>query len=74
MGNDDDGLVVIAHEPIKGFLYLMLTFSVEGAGSLVKKQDSWLPHQSPGNRNSLLLSARKTYTSLTDHSVNTLRE
>ena len=74
MSNDDDGLVVIAHKPIEGFLYLCLTFCVEGAGGLVKKQDSRLPHQSPGNRNSLLLSTGKTDTSLSDHSVDPVRE
>ena len=55
-------------------LHLMLRLSVKSTRSLIKKDDLWLAHKSPSNRDALLLSTREAGAALTHQSIITVWE
>ena len=59
MGDDDHGLVESLAGHLEQTQYILTGFAVQISRRFIRQQDSWLCCQSPGNGNSLLLSARK---------------
>ena len=74
MSDDYDSLLRRLDQRVKSLLHLMLALGIKRTGSLIKKDNLWLAHESPSNGDSLLLAAGKAYASFTDFSVESLRE
>ena len=68
MRHNYDGLLATFDQVIKGFLNLMLTFSVKGRGCFVEKQDFRFANQGPCNCYSLFLASTQFDTSFSNHS------
>lgn len=60
----NDNRCAVAHDRVEGLLHLPLRILVKGACCLVEKQDAWFTDDSPGNGNSLLLTARELATTV----------
>ena len=58
MGDDDASLLTLCHECVESLLDLMLAFSVQCAGSLIKEDDFRLANESSCDSNALFLTTR----------------
>jgi len=58
VGNHNGRPLPRLEEPVEGLLHHPFAFCVQCGGCLVKQQDLRVPHNRPGDCNSLLLSPR----------------
>lgn len=72
--DDDARLRASLDQLIKSLLHLMLRLGIEGTRCLIKQDDLWLPDESPGNGDTLLLATREAHASLTHERVKALWE
>ena len=58
---------------IDGSLNFSLVFFIQGTGSFIKKENLWLLYKSSSDGDSLLLTARKLPTRVSDIGMDTFR-
>ena len=65
--NNDNSLVSLFDQFVKGLLNLVLTLSIESTGCLIEQKDLRLSNQSPGDCDALFLTTRQFHSALSDH-------
>ena len=74
MGNDNYGLLLLFEQQIQSLLNLVFTVSIESTCCFIEKKDAWASHESSRNCYALLLSSRKSHTTLANLGFESLRE
>ena len=74
LGDDEDGAVPLAHEPVQGLLDRRLRLRVNGRGAVVQDQEPRVDEERPGYGDTLPLTAREPDAPLSDDGVVAVRK
>jgi len=74
MSNDDNGLLTLSDEYVKGLLHLELTLCVQGTSGFIEEKYFRSSDEGTRNSNTLLLTTRETHTSSSDFRLIAIRE